>query len=153
VTKVVTVAASEDDNTVRAVIVICILERMPEVSPDLLTTTLTNRIVQEIMEFQRRDDVFSADFLSETMLLQSDVSLEHILPILAKEVRESKVLKRYAWDLRSIKTTPLAVDGVGLPSGPYFVHRGHVYEAWKLYPDPLSSFQTTVLPDLKDPYS
>lgn len=105
-------------------------------------------VIQEIHRFRASDDVFCTDFLSSTIIIQSKTPLAQSL----KPDQLPLLRAQLSWDVRTVFTLPLFTDGTALPSGPYFIHRGHVCEAWKLYADELSSFQTTVVPDADDPY-
>ena len=104
-------------------------------------------IAQTIRDFKATDDVFSSDFLSSTIIVQTEKAsrLDN-----SEMIQLPRLRALVAWDVKTILPLPLFADGSFLPSGPYFLFHGQIYEAWKLYADELSSFQTTVIPDLED---
>ncbi len=114
------------------------------------TTCLTqDSILQQVKHFAEIDDVFSLDFLSPTIIVQwgNASSSENLDPVWLNKLRSC-----LSWDVQKVICLHSFVDGTTLPSGPYFLYRGRVCEAWKLYPDELASFQTTVVSDPSDPY-
>lgn len=114
------------------------------------TTCVTQEsMLQHIKHFAEIDDVFSPDFLSPTIIVQwgNASSSETLDPF-----RLNKLRSCLSWDIQKVVRLHLFADGTTLPSGPYFLYRGRVYEAWKLYADELASFQTTVVSDPSDPY-
>jgi hypothetical protein len=106
-------------------------------------------ILQHVKRFAEIDDVFSPDFLSPTIIVQwgNASSSENLDPI-----RLNKLHSCLSWDVQKVIYLHSFADGTTLPSGPYFLNRGRLCEAWKLYPDELASFQTTVVSDPSEPY-
>jgi hypothetical protein len=104
---------------------------------------------QQIELFKAKDDVFSADFLSGIVLIQSPSALE---PKAFEQAEIYSIQSSLSWEIKTVLLLPPFPDGSLLHSGPYFLYRGYVYEAWKLYADELSAFQTTVIRDVDDPY-
>ncbi|PVH72818.1 amidase signature enzyme [Cadophora sp. DSE1049] len=110
-------------------------------------------IVEKVKSFDESDDdVFCADFLSDTLILQSQsIQAQELLDIKTK-LQGLEILGMNAWELKSLFLLPPSSEATQLPCGPYFLHNNQIYEAWKLYDDKLSAFQTCVVPDEDDPY-
>ena len=106
-------------------------------------------IVQKIKDFEAQDDVYSKDFLSQVVIVQTKPSSRLGD---TRSVRPDKLQDLVPWQVQTVLSLSPLADGSLLPSGPYFLYRGEIFEAWKLYPDELSTFRTTVVPDLDDPY-
>lgn len=92
--------------------------------------------------FRRVDDVFSGDFTS-TIIIQNiaestgGASIEQVAQDIPTNLPGTE--KIWAWKIGSVDQL--------LPPGPYFLVGGNIHQAWRLYPDNLDSFITTVIQD------
>lgn len=100
----------------------------------------TSDILDLVTEFLSTDDVYSLDFLS-TIVIQTPSGISNKCPIdegtcqgLSHNI-ECEIIYATASSLETL-----------LPSGPYFLSSNGIYEAWRLYPDYLDSFEITVIP-------
>ncbi|KAJ8130621.1 hypothetical protein O1611_g3006 [Lasiodiplodia mahajangana] len=90
-----------------------------------------------VYEFNIRDDVWSSDFI-QCMIVQMigrDGALTH---------DETNALR--ALGARSINIFHNNADGGELPQGPYFLHHGQIYQAYRLYPDTSGAFIVSTVP-------
>ncbi|KAI6086535.1 putative amidase [Hypoxylon rubiginosum] len=105
-----------------------------------------NDAVRKIVEsFQKDDDVFSNDFLTDTVMIQRTVGK----PSTSK-------LSHVLWDTLNLNTSDgpwkparvITVDAKHeLPPGPYFLASGNTLaQAWRLFPDTQDAFTTTFVP-------
>ncbi len=70
------------------------------------------------------------------------VGLEHL--VYSSEVKETTLFK--------LKQTNLGAQQLGHPpEGPYFLLGNQLHQAWRLYPDTLDSFVTTIISSQDDP--
>ncbi|VUC36601.1 unnamed protein product [Clonostachys rosea] len=90
-----------------------------------------------IYRFASVDDVYSPAF-AETIVLQSDLCLGF-----QDIVDQFQDLGRFHSVYHIDPTTPSNT----LPSGPYFLHRGSIHQAYRLYDDDLDSFLFGVIPE------
>ncbi|KAK3946260.1 amidase 1 [Diplogelasinospora grovesii] len=130
----------------------CILSKIPPVhsQPVLLFSTSdtaidSKSIIGEIRRFKDIDDVFNEDFLSEVLLIHEGSSRSKTtLKALRKHLNGTRPLLNKQWRLKSVyKTTSSGI----VPSGPYFLRDGKIFQVRKIHIDVFSSFQVTVLPD------
>lgn len=103
------------------------------------------RILSDIRSFDAHDDVFCADFLSPVLILQTPFAVSNDLSELQRALKGSSPLLGDTWDIEKVYIN-VRPSQDQIPSGPYFLYKGQIHEAWKLYSDPLESFQTTVVP-------
>jgi hypothetical protein len=104
--------------------------------------TLVASIITRLLEdFSRRDDVYSNDF-AQTLVVQT---LESVNP-------SSRFIdpRQLAWEgepcpFEAVFTAQRSASQDLLPAGPYFLVGSHIHQAWRLYPDNLGAFITTVL--------
>lgn len=130
------------------------------------------RLEKAVAEFETKDDVFSSDFLGDTIVVVSEAKETPETPDIAVWTVDSMVLlpDTLASDTKSIPGTadspPLRKDeylisrvpssGWGgkrifstsitanvLPPGPYFLAGDALHQAWRMYPDELDVFATT----------
>jgi hypothetical protein len=99
-----------------------------------------HRIVDTVEQFKITDDVFSSDFLTDTVIVQSSAEI-------SVEWKDSTALETSyrSWLIKSLLTLRPAADEKWLPSGPYFLFGKNLHQAWRLYPDNLDCFATTVV--------
>lgn len=97
-----------------------------------------SEVLDAVSQFTKTDDVFSADFLTDLIGLQTPGES-------ATKVQDLRDLNTALgqWDVTS---TVIVTGDRELPPGPYFLCGANVHQAWKLYPDDLDAFQTTVVP-------
>ena len=102
-----------------------------------------NTLSKAIHKFKDEDDVFSQDFLNDTIVIQTP-------PNVAFNVESLEHLETEfgGWNITSILHLAISNDGSLLPEGPYFLHGGNLHQAWRLYPDDLDCFMSTVIPDV-----
>lgn len=86
-------------------------------------------IIQKIKEFEAKDDVFSGDFLSSRMILQSEPTSWFDI---SRSIRPGRLRELVPWQLQTVLPLAPLTDGSFLPCGPYFLYRGQLFEAWKL---------------------
>lgn len=101
----------------------------------------TSDISDLITNFLTTEDAYSLGFLS-TFVIQTPSGIPKRCPInrgLCQEFRNDTECEFEYATVSSPETL--------LPSGPYFVYSNGIHEAWRLYPDSLSSFGITVVPD------
>ncbi|EFR04156.1 amidase [Nannizzia gypsea CBS 118893] len=118
---------------------------------------LSSETIQETFDrFLDVDDVFQEAFTKDTFLILSmpigsqpakvgNSTLSHTstgrlsLEALPAELASS---------LKSKSLVLCVLDGeFDLPEGPYFIVGQNLHQAWRLYPDTLGAFSTTVVPD------
>ena len=123
------------------------LDPIPIIVLSASAGTLSHQdVLYEIQRFQSSDDVFSLDFLCSYVVIQV---LEGLFP---NEAKLKILFAAIGWELqRNWKVEVICIlskttEDAFLPAGPYFLHSNQVHQAWKLYPDPLDSFQTSVIP-------
>jgi hypothetical protein len=109
-------------------------------------------IVEKIQSFEAKDDVFCTDFLADTLILQSSPIPDAELHQLKANLEGIKILGLSSWRLKSLLLLSPSSDLEPIPCGPYFLHQNQIFEAWKLYDDNLSAFQTCVVADPALPY-
>lgn len=93
-----------------------------------------------VSQFTSRDDVFSADFLTGIIGLQSPCES----PATLEDFHDLNT-SLGNWNVTSV--LEVSVKDIELPPGPYFLCGKNIHQAWKLYPDDLDAFQTTVIPE------
>jgi len=124
---------------------------LPTVVLSIATGDLTSStICTKISEFQKNDDVYSREFLTDTVVLQIAKSTSIRLATVASILRDSGRELGVNWDAVNI----LILQSSQLkkvPDGPYFVHGHGIFEAWKVYSDDCDAFQTTVVPNRSGP--
>lgn len=91
--------------------------------------------------FLRTDDVFHTRFTKNAFLLVA--SPPSIAPLTLDE-RVSPDLVEY---LKSRSLTLRFLDDLDVPEGPYFIVDRQLHQAWRLYPDHLGAFSSTVIPN------
>ena len=114
--------------------------------------SIAERIVRKIESFDAQDDVFCADFLTDTLILRSPPIADPDLHDLKSKLEGISILGLKSWKLKSLLLLPPFSDSESLPCGPYFLRQSEIFEAWKLYEDRLSAFQTGVIADHRTPY-
>ena len=107
--------------------------------------------MEKIQSFGAKDDVFCTDFLTDTLILQSAPIPDSDLHALKTKLNGLEILTLHSWNLNSLLLFSPSASEL-LPCGPYFLHQNQIFEAWKLYDDNLSAFQTCVVADPEDPY-
>ncbi len=105
-----------------------------------------DEILNQIQRFPKADDVFEDGFISDVLLIADDFAGNDQRLLLLTELAESPVLNGKHWHLNSVYGLETSTSRATIPSGPYFLGGKAVFQAWKLYTDELSCFQTTVLP-------
>ncbi|CAH0020772.1 unnamed protein product [Clonostachys rhizophaga] len=92
-------------------------------------------------DFETQDDVWSTEF-SQYAIIQV-IGNDHAA--LAKTHESLR--------LRGVKVVHFAIlpsDSAPLPQGPYFLHHGHLHQAYRLYPDHAGAFIVSTVPDGND---
>ncbi|KAH8203220.1 hypothetical protein TruAng_002625 [Truncatella angustata] len=117
--------------------------------PVVLVSTSDTRleseeVLERIRRFKEEDDVFNDGFLSDILLIAGNHSSNHtrLLTGLLGDV----FVNGKQWHLGAVYSLATSDSHTNVPSGPYFVCGNEVFQAWKLYVDESSCFQTTVLP-------
>lgn len=103
-------------------------------------TVGVNDLLDAVQHLKSEDDVFSPDFLSDSIVIQSSATVQ-------LRVEHLKNLKTSLgpWTVKSLFTLQSDADRPPLPRGPYFLCGRNLHQAWKLYPDNLDCFATTVV--------
>lgn len=127
-----------------------------EVEPVLLlslqdSNISAEKILRDVQAFDAIDDVFCEDFLSRVLIIQVPTSISTDLSDIQRALRGSSPLNGERWDLEYI-SLHINPNPDRLPSGPYFLNKGQVHQACRLYCDHLESFQTAVVPAGDSPY-
>jgi hypothetical protein len=99
-------------------------------------------VTKLLADFSRRDDVYSDDF-AQTLIVQTPESVNSS----SRFVGPPQV----TWDgelgpFEAVFTVQLSPSQDLLPAGPYFLTGNNIHQAWRLYPDELTAFITTVVP-------
>ncbi len=103
-------------------------------------------ILNQIQRFPKADDVFDDGFISDVLLIADDSAGNEQRLLLLAELARNPVLNGKHWHLNSVYGLEPSTSRATIPSGPYFLGGNAVFQAWKLYTDEFSCFQTTVLP-------
>lgn len=111
------------------------------VSPDG-GTLVASTITRLLEDFSRRDDVYSDDF-TQTLVVQTPESVNPSSRFIGPP--------QVAWEgeprpFETVLTAQRSPSQDLLPAGPYFLIGSNIHQAWRLYPDNLGAFITTVLP-------
>jgi hypothetical protein len=91
--------------------------------------------------FAQLDDVFCPDF-ANAVIVQTPSGVPSIVDRLilqADSTSRFPIARIYSLEAKSINDL--------LPSGPYFLVGCDIHQAWRVYPDVLDAFITTVIPD------
>ncbi|KAI1841736.1 hypothetical protein JX266_012104 [Neoarthrinium moseri] len=101
-------------------------------------------VTERIQRFKEEDDVFNEGFLTDILLVARNCASNfeglHIgLP------GDANINGR-RWHVGTVCNVITSASQAYVPSGPYFLCGNEVFQAWKLYVDRSSCFQTTVLP-------
>ena len=108
---------------------------LPVVLLSALTLRSTESFKQAVLRF-RADDVFCDDFMTGNLVVYGHGE-DMPLSIPSNS------------NIRFLKHDP---EVPSLPEGPYFLLGSQLHQAWKLYPDTLDSFATTIVaPSLTEP--
>uniref|UniRef100_A0A0B7JQF9 Amidase domain-containing protein n=1 Tax=Bionectria ochroleuca TaxID=29856 RepID=A0A0B7JQF9_BIOOC len=122
----------EHDHTVQACTVLTINGQAIE----------TAGAIQAIFDdFEIQDDVWSTEF-SQYAIIQIVGNDRAVLAKTHESLR-----------LRGVKVVHSAIlpsDSAPLPQGPYFLHHGHLHQAYRLYPDHAGAFIVSTVPDGND---
>ena len=94
-------------------------------------------IAARLSTFSKVDDVYSPAF-DNILLLQSVGESPSQAPL-------SRINRNRRFN--SVYTSVVQSQDEFLPSGPYFVVEDGIHQAWRLYPDTLGAFVTTVVPN------
>ncbi len=98
-------------------------------------------VAHKIAAFYDNDDVFSEDFLTDTVIVQVDQPEE--APAIQWADVHRLVGRGGSWHPVHI----LQVEDTQLPQGPYFLSPGNLlFQAWRLYPDTQDAFVSTFVP-------
>ncbi|GAB1319268.1 hypothetical protein MFIFM68171_09478 [Madurella fahalii] len=103
-------------------------------------------ILKQIQRFYKEDDVFDEAFVSDILLVADDFPMADQMMLLRTELADEIVLDGKHWHLNYVYSVDTAVSDANIPSGPYFLSGDRVFQAWKIYTDVFSCFETTVLP-------
>ena len=99
-----------------------------------------------IERFEATDDVFSHYFLTSWVVLNvyQHVPAKLDLPRLRKVLSLAAGAGGHEWNPERF----IAIEDPIVTEGPYFLKSGILYQAWRLYPDNLDSFQIAVVPEV-----
>lgn len=97
-------------------------------------------LLDAVQHFKSEDDVFSLDFLSDSIVIQSSATV-----YLGVEHLKNLKTSLGPWTVKSLFTLQCDADRFPLPHGPYFLCGRNLHQAWRLYPDNLDCFATTVV--------
>lgn len=91
--------------------------------------------------FAEADDVWSADF-ARNILIQAP---EDFLPLSQSQKKAAHEL-----GITNLHLFSASFAHSKLPTGPYFVHYGRLYQAYRLYPDSAGAFMVSTVTDDDD---
>lgn len=92
-------------------------------------------------DFRTKDDVWSRDFIGTIIVQTTEIDLE-------LTENDQDILRSFgANDIRLFYNS---VPETQLPQGPYFLHHGQLYQAYRLYPDTADAFIVATVPDVGD---
>lgn len=96
-------------------------------------------MLQTILDdFRTKDDVWSRDFIGTIIVQTTEIDLQ-------LTENDKNILRSLgANDIRLFYNSAAEVK---LPQGPYFLHHGQLYEAYRLYPDTADAFIVATVPD------
>ena len=101
-------------------------------------TRLSRELLEDkFAQFEQKDDVFQTGFYQHGKIIvqmRADVASCSIPPNLAD------LLKMHNSELIIVFVTD------PIPEGPYFLRNGSLHQAWRLYEDKLSKFDSAVVP-------
>jgi hypothetical protein len=103
-------------------------------------------ILEQIKRFNDIGDVLSEDFFTNVMLLHEGGDSPVRRKALIDGLNATFPVGGKRWELDTVYRTTGVLPAAKVPSGPYFVCGGEVFQAWRIYVDEFSCFQTTVLP-------
>lgn len=103
-------------------------------------TVSVKDLLDTVEHLNSEDDVFSLDFLSDSIVIQSSATVQ----LKAENLKNLKT-SLGPWTVKSLFTLPSDANRPKLPRGPYFLCGRNLHQAWKLYPDNLDCFATTVV--------
>ena len=90
-----------------------------------------------LVQFDALDDVWCFDFMSSVIIQTGDKDF-NLTPD-AKDLLRDRGVRNIC-----VRYTPGHVSK--LPQGPYFLHHGEIYEAYRLYPDHAGAFVVATVP-------
>ena len=112
---------------------------------------LTLAVVQDTLaQFSKLDDVFRPGFAQDTFLLvqtRPPCGTSHSGPEARPADQDGCIPSELANYLESKSLVPVLLADLPVPEGPYFIVGRELHQAWRLYPDHLGAFATTVVPD------
>jgi hypothetical protein len=92
--------------------------------------------------------VFSDDFLNGVVAVQQSCHAK-----LEEQKREGdlhvQIVAGWTYAKSFLLVSPDASERL-IPPGPYFMVGGGLHQAWRIYPDKLNAFMTTVVPNITD---
>ena len=103
-------------------------------------------VKEAIHRFLQIDDVFSTDFLTDTVIVQQELDDKDThpdLPVLRDPIEVSTETNRKICRTYHLEEI---LEAESLPEGPYFLVGSELHQAWRLYADHVESFLTTVVP-------
>ena len=100
-------------------------------------------VLRVVEEYLRIDDVCTADFLSNIVIqAPREVELHYDSSTNFSPEMSSRSTPDYH---RSVTGSAETL----VPSGPYFIIGGGIYEAWRMYPDHLDCFEIGIVPEAR----
>ncbi|KAL7914159.1 amidase signature domain-containing protein [Trichoderma velutinum] len=89
-------------------------------------------------DFRIKDDVWSRDFIETIIVRTTEIDFE-------LTENDKNILRSLG--VNDIQLFHSGVAEVQLPQGPYFLHHGQLFQAYRLYPDTADAFIVATVPD------
>lgn len=89
-------------------------------------------------DFRAKDDVWSQDFIATIIVQTTEIGR-------TLTADEGDILRSLG--ANNIHIFYNGVAEAQLPQGPYFLHCGHLHQAYRLYPDTADAFIVATVPD------
>lgn len=97
-------------------------------------------VSETVQKFAAMDDVFSADFLSDRLIVQAQSGVK------PRGLGAMVVSTPYGrWTFETVVTSHDTAESPIVPNGPYFLRGKSLHQAWRLYPDKLDCFTTAIV--------
>jgi hypothetical protein len=111
----------------------------------LSETTLRSpdAIIDAVNDFAKVDDLFCEDFMTDTIVANGFSKEECV-------ARVKIIAANKDWNVRKVLRLNARAQGRTIPDGPYFMLGDKLHQAWRLYPDHLDAFVSTVTSSEED---
>ena len=94
-------------------------------------------IIDALNDFAKLDDVFCKDFMTDTIVANG-------FPKEQSVARVRAIIAARDWNVRKVFELKAQPQQPTIPDGPYFMIGNELHQAWRLYPDHLDAFASTI---------